>query len=88
MPQRKNMQVFIEPLLREASLKSIKPLHHLTCQFMESSKDLRLISVVPMACLSHMFVYGVVNISYVICSIKLLSYVYTQVTTVLKKYLH
>ena len=39
MPQRKNTQVFIGPLLKEGRLKLIKTIHHLIRLLMESSKS-------------------------------------------------
>ena len=49
--QRKNVQVFIRPLLREGKLKLIKNLHHLICLLMESLKILCFRSVAPMVCM-------------------------------------
>ena len=76
------MLVLIKPLLREGRLKSIKPIHHLICLLMDKFKNLCLISVAPMICVSHAFVYDAVDINEIIAvsSIKLPSYAYAHVT--------
>ena len=54
------MQVLIEPLLRQRSLKSITPSYLPTHGKFE---NLCLVSVAPMVCVSHMFVYDAVDIN-------------------------
>ena len=52
-------------------------------------ENLDFISVAPMVCVSHTFVYNVVDVNKIVrvSSIKLLSYICAQVTTGLKLYL-
>ena len=81
-------QVFIGPVLKEGRLKSIKTIYHLIRLLMESLK-ICLVSVPPMVCMSHAFVYDTVNVNkiVVISSTKPPSYPYAQVTTGLTLYL-
>ena len=69
MPQRKNKQVFIEPVLEEGRLKLIKAMYHLICLLMGSSKSL-FCSVAPVVCMSCAFVYNPVNKIVIVSSTK------------------
>ena len=74
MLQRKNMQILIESLLREARLKSVKP-YIISCA--GELKNLCFNSV-ALVVWSHEFIYDVVDVNKtaVISSIKLPSCVY------------
>ena len=78
-----NMQVLIVPLLKEIRIKSIKTINHVVLA-REMLENLCFISVAPTVCVSHAFVYTVVDVDemVIIFSIKLPSYMY--VTTGLK----
>ena len=62
MLQRKNTQILIKPLLREANLKSIKPIYHLICLLMDR---LNIFSSHGGMCVCA-FVYNAVDINKII----------------------
>ena len=82
-------QVLIEPLLKKGSVKSIKPIYHLTRLLMGSLKIFCFISVATTDCVLHALVYDAVDVNKIIAisSIKLPSHAYVQVTAGLILYL-
>ena len=84
---RKNMQVFIGPVLEEGRPKSIKIIHHLICLLMVSSKI--FVFVASTVWVSRVFVYNAVNVNkiVIISSSKPPSNAYVPVTARLKLYL-
>ena len=88
---RTNMQVSIRSSLRETSFKSVKPICHI---IMYICMELCFISVASMVCVSHVFVYNVVNENKIVIStsIKSFSFVYAKLCASdyigLKPYLH